>query len=69
MSSERAAIENINERVKQWAVASEVWDDIRQPEVLMDSVIRVVCALTNVILRAHPLRVGEHVGVDGGFVS
>ena len=69
LQSERAAIENINERVKQWAVASEVWDGIRQPEVLMDSAMRVVCALTNVILRAHPLRAAEHVGADGGSVS
>jgi hypothetical protein len=66
---ERAAIENVNQRVKQWAVADQVWDGLRQPEVFMDSIMRVVCVLTNVVLRTHPLRAREHPGTDGGSVS
>ena len=66
---ERAAIENINQRVKQWAVADEVWDGLREPEVFFDSVMRVVCALVNFILRTHPLRAREHPSADGGPVS
>ncbi len=60
MQTERAAIENINQRVKQWAVATEVWTGIREPELFFDEVMRVVCALANVILRTHPLRAREH---------
>ncbi len=69
LETERAAVEYINQRVKQWAVAKEVWDGIRQPDLFCDSVMRVVCALTNVILRTHPLRAREHHSVDGGSVS
>ena len=69
LETERAAIENMNQRVKQWAVASEVWEGTRQPELFVDSVMRVVCALTNVILCTHPLRAREHNSVDGGSVS
>ena len=69
LETERAAVENINQRVKQWAVAKEVWDGIRQPDLFFDSVMRVVCAWTNVILRTHPLRAREHPRIDGGSVS
>jgi len=69
LQTERAAIENINQRVKQWAVATEVWDGIRQPELFFDSVLHVVCALVNVILRTHPLRDREHLKVEGDSVS
>jgi len=69
LETERAAIENMNQRVKQWAVASEVWEGTRQPELFVDSVMRVVCALTNVILCTHPLRAREHNSVDSGSVS
>ena len=68
LQTERAAVENINRRVKEWAVAKEVWDGTREPELFFDSVMRVVCALTNVILRTHPLRAREHVSADGGSV-
>ena len=66
---ERSAVENINRRVKEWAVATRVWDGMREPELIMDSAMRVVCALANVILRTHPLRAREHPSVDGGSVS
>jgi hypothetical protein len=69
LQTERAAIENINQRVKQWAVANEVWTGIRQPELFVDEVMRVVCALANVILRTHPLRAGEHPKVESSSVS
>lgn len=60
LQHERAAVENINQRVKQWAVATEVWTGTRDPHLFLDQVMRVVCALTNVILRTHPLRAREH---------
>ena len=44
LETERAAIENINQRVKQWAVAREVWEGIRRPELFFDpSDARCVC--------------------------
>ena len=48
LQTERAAVENINRRVKEWAVVDEVWDGIREPELFFDRVMRVVCALANV---------------------
>ena len=69
LQHERAAIENINQRVKQWAVATEVWTGTRDPHPFFDQVMRVVCALVNVILRTHPLRAGRHARVDEGSVS
>ena len=69
LQRERAAVENIDRRVKEWAIATRVWDGIRQPEVLMDSAMRVVCALATVILQTHPLRAREHPSADGGSVS
>ena len=41
----------------------------REPAEFFDSIMRVVCALANVILRTHPLRAREHVSVNGGSVS
>ena len=69
LQHERAAVENINQRVKQWAVARDVWTGTRDPHLFFDRVMRVVCALTNVIIRTHPLRAREHPSVDGGSVS
>ena len=69
LQSERAAVENNNRRGKEWAVADRVWDGIREPEVFFDRVMRVVCALTNVILHTHPLKAREHHRVDEGSVS
>jgi len=69
LQHERAAVENINQRAKQWAVAAEVWLGDRDPTLFMDAVMRVVCVLANVILQSHPLRAREHRSVDGGSVS
>ena len=38
-------------------------------EGFFDSVMRMVCALVNVILLAHPVRADEHHSADGGPVS
>ena len=56
LQTERAAIDNINERVKEWAVVSGVWNGQRESAGFFDSVVRVVCALTNLLLIAHPIR-------------
>ena len=69
LQHERAAVENINQRVKQWAVATEVWTGTRDPHLCFAQAMRVVCALVNVILRTHPLRAREHVGDDDDSVS
>lgn len=69
LQSERSAVENVNQRVKQWAVATEVWDGTRDPAVFFDAVMRVVCALVNVILRTHPLRARDHPRANQGPVS
>ena len=69
LQRERAAIENINQRVKQWAIANEVWTGDREPALFMDAAMRVVCALVNVILQSHPLRARAQHSVDGGSVS
>ena len=69
LQTERAAIENINRRVKEWAVVREVWDGIRHPDNFFDSVMRVVCSLVNVILLTHPLRAREHHSANGNSVS
>jgi hypothetical protein len=69
LQAERAAVECINKRVKEWAVARTVWEGTREPEEFFDSVMRVVCALTNVILCTHPLWASDHRRADGRSVS
>jgi hypothetical protein len=56
LESERAAIENINQRVKQWHIISGVYRGENHCTSFIDPVIRVVCALTNLVLEKHPLR-------------
>jgi hypothetical protein len=56
LESERAAIENINERLKEWKIIGSVYRGGNQHHSFMDAVIRVVCALTNLIMRDHPIR-------------
>jgi hypothetical protein len=69
LQTERAAIECMNKRVKEWAVARTVWEGTRDPAEFFDQVMRVVCALTNVILCTHPLWARDHRRADGGSVS
>ena len=69
LQHERAAVEHISQHVKQWAVAREVWDGIRQPELFFDQVMRVEFALSNVVIRSHPLRAREHLKVGESSVS
>ena len=69
LQAERAAVECINKRVKEWAVARTVWEGTRDPEEFFDSVMRVVCALTNVILCTHPLWASDHRRAHGRSVS
>ena len=69
LQSERAAVDNMKRRAREWAVAREIWDDIRESELFFNSVMRVVCALVNVTLRTHPLRPREHPSADGTSVS
>jgi hypothetical protein len=56
LESERSAIENINQRLKQWHIISGVYRGERQHTADIDPIIRTVCALTNLLLQKHPLR-------------
>jgi hypothetical protein len=59
LESERAAIENINERLKQWHIISDAYRGQYPNTDLIDPIVRVVCALTNLILVKHPIRKGS----------
>ena len=56
LESERAAIEQINSRFKQWEIVEGVyrgeWGDV----AFMNAMVRAVCALTNLIMKDHPVR-------------
>ena len=56
LESERAAIENINARVKEWAVIRGVWRGGYSRDGFVDKMVRVVCALTNLVFHEHPIR-------------
>ena len=56
LETERAAIENINSRVKEWHIISGQYRGGHSFHSFIDAVIRVVCALTNRILVEHPIR-------------
>jgi hypothetical protein len=56
LETERVAIENINMRLKQWRIIKGMYRGQYDHTTFIDLVIRVVCALTNLILREHPLR-------------
>ena len=56
LESERSAIENINQRVKQWHIIGGVYRGEHHYTSFIDPVIRTVCALTNLLLQKHPLR-------------
>jgi len=60
LESERAAIENINARLKQWAVVREVWRGLYSTDGFINAMVRVVCALTNLTFREHPIRRPKH---------
>lgn len=56
LQSERAAIENINSRVKQWHIIRDTWTLSYDTFEFVDKIVRCVCALVNVILETHPIR-------------
>lgn len=56
LESERAAIENINARIKEWRIISAPHRGGHDYHSFIDEVVRVVCALTNRILAEHPIR-------------
>ena len=56
LETERATIENINARLKEWAVVKGVWRGGYRPDGFINDVVRVVCALTNLIFHEHPIR-------------
>lgn len=56
LETERAAIENINKRVKEWQIISGQFRGEHAEVDFINAVIRVICALTNRILVEHPIR-------------
>jgi len=56
LESERAAIETINKRVKQWWVIRYAWQQKYNDFAFINKVVRVVCALVNLTLEEHPIR-------------
>ena len=56
LESERAAIENINERVKEWKIVAGVYRGEYGDMHALEPIVRVVSALTNLVLLEHPLR-------------
>jgi hypothetical protein len=59
LQAERAAIENINQRFKQWSIVSYVWQQDYSDFIFVNKVVRVVAALANLILETHPIRYGR----------
>jgi hypothetical protein len=59
LQSERSAIENINNRVKQWHIIRDEWQQEYEDFTFVNKVVRVVCALVNLTLHTHPIRVGR----------
>lgn len=57
LQSERAAIENINSRVKQWHVIRYIWQQEYSDYTFINKVVHTVCALVNLTLETHPIRV------------
>jgi hypothetical protein len=56
LQSERAAIEQINARFKQWAIVKGVYRGEWGDAPLINSIVRTVCALSNLVMEDHPVR-------------
>jgi hypothetical protein len=59
LETERAAIENINMRIKQWHIICDTYRGEYHDTREIDPIIRVVCTLTQLSLQKHPLRKGK----------
>jgi hypothetical protein len=68
LESERAAIENINARAKEWKCVKGQWRGEHHTTEFYDAVMRVACALTNLIFEAHPIRAGRQGAVKRATV-
>lgn len=56
ISAARAAIENINQRIKQYAILGHIYRGSHDDFHKITKIARVVCALCNLNLDAHPIR-------------
>lgn len=56
LETERAAIENINQRLKQWKIIDGIWRQQYNDFNLPSKVAHAVCALVNLTLEEHPIR-------------
>jgi hypothetical protein len=56
LESERAAVEQANARFKQWQIVKGVYRGEWGDETFMNSMVRTVCALSNLVMKDSPLR-------------
>ena len=56
LQSERAAIEQINARFKQWGIVAGVYRGEWGDKPFVNSMVRTVCALSNLIMKDYPVR-------------
>jgi len=56
LESERAAVETINKRFKQWHIVGRGWNQEYEDRTLINKVVRVISALANLTLDDHPIR-------------
>jgi len=56
LESERAAVEQINSRFKVWRIVGTVYRGEWSDEALINSVVRTVCALSNLVMKDDPVR-------------
>ena len=55
LETQRACIEQINKRLKDWAIIDRPWRGTYPDMSHIDPIIRVVCALTQLSFDDHPL--------------
>lgn len=59
LESERAAIETMNKRFKQWWIVGKGWKQPYSDFAFVNKVVHVICALVNLTLEEHPIRYGR----------
>lgn len=57
LQQQRSVIENINERLKNWHIVGSTYRRDRRDYTQITMIVRVVCALCNMYMIEHPIRV------------
>ena len=61
LQSERAAIEQVNARVKQWAIFKEQWRGDCPQTISIEPCVRAICALSQLLLHDAPLHKSDRI--------